>query len=216
MISFQNCAQKLDSQNTTSSVASNLKLPPVNSDELPMNKEFNIDENNNPIVNEADGQSNVSNDVNIQIEDREQERIKDINEAIAACKKLAPVIIVGDTDVTEINPQNTINPKNTTNPRAQIAIVKKEISGLRGDKVLSPADFYGDSEIKSISNSYGRIILCNLAVDEVYKTGGKIIAVNSSIKKVTSHFGTIDLVDGSAVIDASNVKIYRTSEDAAL
>ena len=208
MISFQNCAQKLDSQNTTSSVASNLKLPPVNSDQLPMNTEFNIDENNNPIVNEADGQSNVSNDVSIQIEDREQERIKDINEAVAACKKLAPALVVDDT--TEVNPQNTID------PRAQITIVKKEIAGLRGDIILSPDDFYGDREIKSISNSYGRIILCNLAVDEVYKTGGKIIAVNSSIKKVTSHFGTIDLVDGSAVIDASNVKIYRTSADAAL
>lgn len=197
MMTFQNCAPKSTGDSAAfGDSAANAKAAPVVTDDLPLNKEVAIDENN-----QTGGQASSSSpaeggegSVGIQIEDRELEREKDINEAIDACEALA------------LQPVSDV-----ISPIAKVSEGGLVIEHIRGAKVLSPADFGGENHLKRISNAYGKIVLCGLIVDEVIGTGGQLILYNSKINKVLSHHGVIYLVDGSAIIDASNVNVFRTS-----
>ncbi|MBY0453108.1 MAG: hypothetical protein K2P92_08735, partial [Bdellovibrionaceae bacterium] len=197
MLSFQNCAKnagQMQEAADSSTAGSKSIGAPVNSDDIPYNKVYAYDESNNPVALSEDSSSKGS-DVHIQIEDPAIEHERDIQEAIVKCSQLnqgikdmpAILVVEGSPALPEIN-----------------------VAGLRGSKVLSPADFDGRDQIASISNSYGTIVLCNLEVEKIFRTGGKIIAVDSRIGKITSHFGSIDLVNASAVFEASNIKVYRT------
>lgn len=193
MLSFQNCAKNAGQMQdaATSAEGSGAKsvAAPVNSDLLPYNKEISFDESNNPIAGSGDSSSKSSGEVRIQIEDPALEHQRDLDMAVEKCEEAAqlPVTVPDVADTSEIN-----------------------VTGLRGVKVLSRADFDNRTDIKSITNSYGTLILCGLDVDEIYRTGGKIIAVGTVINKITSHFGNLDLLNSSAVIDASNIKLYRS------
>lgn len=188
MMFFQNCAPKTQMVETTDMALS--KAAPIDSNQLPLNQEVEVDENNNKKSPDA---SNPSEDgeVHYGVEDREKERQKDIEEALADCQALA------------------LN--ESQNESGEISQDPIDVKGIRGSKVLSPADFGGAKEINKISGAYGKLVLCDLKVNLVEQSGGKLILIGSEIKKISSYHGTVDLVDGSAVIDASNVKIFRTS-----
>ena len=207
MLSFQNCAKTQNFQATD--VAPELTksaAAPVDSETLPLNEEVVVDETNNQVSSgggsggstggSSGSGSSEGGEVRYQVEDPGLEHEKDIEEALAAC--------------SAIQQNESNNPQPDAILDADSGLYKVE--GLRGNKILSAADFNGQSNIKSISNSFGHLILCGLNIDEVYKTGGKIIAVGTHIKKVTSHYGSIDLLNGSVVVDSSNVKIYRSEK----
>lgn len=188
MMFFQNCAPKTQMVETTDMVSS--KAAPIDSNELPLNQEVEVDENNNQKSPEASNPSQQG-DVRYGVEDREEERKRDIEEGLADCQALA------------LNASQ--------NESGQVSQDPIEIKNIRGSKVLSPADFGGAKEINKISNAYGKLVLCDLKVNLIEQSGGKIILIGTEVQKISSHHGTVDLVDGSAVIDASNVKIFRTS-----
>jgi hypothetical protein len=189
LIFFQNCAPKAQMVEAID-VSSSSKAAPIDSNDLPLNQEFEVDENNNQKYSTHSSPSE-DGEVRYGVEDREQERQRDIEEALADCQALA--LNESQNQSGEVS-QDPINIKN-----------------IRGSKVLSPADFGGAKEINKISNAYGKIVLCDLKVNLIEQSGGKLILIGSEVQKISSHHGTVDLVEGSAVIDASNVKIYRAS-----
>lgn len=189
MMFFQNCAPKAQMVEVTD-VSSSSKAAPIDSNELPLNQEVEVDENNNKKSQDSSDPSE-GGDVRYGVEDREQERQRDIDEALADCQALA------------LNASQ--------NESGQVSQDPIEIRNLRGSKVLSPADFGGAREVSKISNAYGKMVLCDLKVNLIEQSGGKIILIGTEVQRISSHHGTVDLVDGSAVIDQSNVKIFRTS-----
>ena len=202
MFLFQNCAPKTQMIETTDLVLS--KSAPVDSNELPLNQEVEVDENNNQkspdASNPTEGSPNPGDqspsedsgdDVSYGVEDPAQEHQNDLEEALADCKALA------------------LN--QSQNESGEISKEPINLKGLRGSKVFSPADFGGAKEINAISNTYGKFVFCDLKVNTIDKSGGKFILIGTDVNKITGFHGRVDLLDGSAVIDASNVKIYRTT-----
>jgi hypothetical protein len=190
LIFFQNCAPKAQMVEAID-VSSSSKAAPIDSNDLPLNQEFEVDEKN---IKKSSNVLNPSDDGEVRygVEDREEERKRDIEDALAECQALA--LNESQNPSTDEVSQNPINIRN-----------------IRGSKVLSPTDFGGAKEINKISNAYGKIVLCDLKVNLIEQSGGKLILIGSEVQKISSHHGTVDLVEGSAVIDASNVKIYRAS-----
>lgn len=186
---FQNCAPKTQMVEVTD-MSSSSKAAPIDSNELPLNQEVEVDENNNQ-KNPNDSNSTDGGDVRYGVEDREQERQRDIEEALAACQAL----------------------NESQNQSGEISQDPINVSNLRGSRVLSAADFDGANEINKISNAYGKIVFCNLKVNLIEKSGGKLIFIGSEAEKISSHHGTVDLVDSKVIIDSSNVNIFRTSLD---
>lgn len=198
MLFFQNCAKATNPESLTGNdgVATETvigKSAPIDSNNLPLNQELAFNSKNQQVALAASEEGAAEDDVGFQVEDREVEREKDIKEALLDCESLA-LNAEAEGSGGVLPPEGPI-----------------DVRGIRSSRVLSPADFGGLKKINSISNSYGKIVLCDLEVDLVSQTGGKLILIGSSIKKIISHHGTVDLVDGSAVIDGSNVKIFRTS-----
>lgn len=192
MMSFQNCAQKAgQTQDAASSAGTGSQsiAAPVNSDLLPFNQEISFDESNNPVAGPSGSSSKSSGDVRIQIEDPAIEHQRDLDMALQKCDEAAQLPV-------------SVQQNPSTSPI--------DVVGLRGIKVLSRADFDGRIDIRSLSNSYGTLILCGLDIDEVSRTGGKVIAVGTTIKKMSAHYGNIDLLNSSAIIDASNIRLYRS------
>jgi hypothetical protein len=189
MMFFQNCAPKTQMVEATDVAFS--KAAPIDSDQLPLNQEVEVDENNNQKSPESSNPSSGEGDVRYGVEDREQERQRDIEDALADCQALA------------------LN--ESQNEAGEVSSAPINVEGIRGSKVLSPADFGGAKEINKISNSYGKIVLCDVKVNTIEQSGGKLIMIGSQANLISSFHGTVDLVDGSVVIDASNVKIFRTS-----
>ena len=208
MFLFQNCAPKTQMIESTDLALSKVG-PPGDSNELPLNQEVVLDENNNQQPSNASNPSDQSNpsapndqasppaddDVSYGVEDPEEEHKNDIEEALVNCQSLA----LNDSQ----------------NQSGEISEEPIEVNGLRGSKVLSPADFGGAKHISKISNSYGKVVLCDVKVDLIEKSGGKFILIGTEVKKITGFHGRVDMLDGSAVIDASNVKVYRSSAEGA-
>ena len=208
MFFFQNCAPKTQMIETTD-LALSKAAPPVDSNQLPLNQEVVLDENNNQQSSDASNPSSPSdpsspsapNDpasppseddgVSYGVQDPEQENKNDIEEALASCQALA------------------LN--ESQNQSGEISDKPIVIKGLRGSNVISPADLGGVKQIDKISNSYGKVVLCDVKVDLVEKSGGKLILIGTQVKKITGFHGRVDILDGSAVIDSSNVKVYRSS-----
>lgn len=184
MLGFQNCAKTqlaaTDKANEVSKVDTN---------NIPSGQEVNVDQTGADSGDSSAGaQDSAPGDVGYQIEDREMVRQRDMDEAEVICANI-----------------------NESNNHSGTNVIKTDgtISGLRGNNVVSPEDFNGVDSIESVSNSYGKIIICNMSVKDVYQTGGKIILVNSEIENLISHHGDVDIVQGRAVIQASKGVVYK-------
>ena len=196
MLFFQNCANQASMQAVEMSNVS--KMGPVDSNTLPLNQEIIIDENNVPKESSTSEPKEESSDgrMDYQLVNREAERQENINEALDLCQQA--MMNESQNDSGEISAEPVV------------------ISGVRGSKFISPNDIGGATKISRIENSYGKIILCGVEVDKVESSGGGLILVGSKVNQIVSFQGHIDLVDGSAVIDSSNVKVFRTSTNGAL
>lgn len=122
-----------------------------------------------------------------QIEDPNQELQNDIDAAAAECNV--------DFDESE-NAANGV-------------VDGSSISGIRGKKVVSPANFGGATEIDEISDSYGLLYICNLHVKSVRDTGGRIILANSLVDDLSGHRGDIGVLESRAIIRDSKGKIHK-------
>ncbi len=189
MLLFQNCANKNSSLSSDVNVSS--KLGPVDSNTLPLNQEITIDENNVPKESSSAEPEDPNPQVEYQVIDREVERQENISEAMDLCQQAL---------------SNHVQSESQTNLSAPPVI-----SGVRGTKFISPHDIGGATKIGRIMNSYGKIVLCGVEVDKVESSGGGLILISSKVNQVLSFRGHIDLVDGSAVIENSRVKVFRTS-----
>ena len=69
--------------------------------------------------------------------------------------------------------------KESQNPNPNASFSNDSASGVQGHKVLTPEDFGGNRNIKSISNTGGHIVLCNLEVENYSDSNGRVDLVNS-------------------------------------
>lgn len=65
---------------------------------------------------------------------------------------------------------------------------------IRGKKALLSSDFGGNSEINSISDAYGIVVLCGLHVKSYSNGGGKLILIDSKIDSLEGFHGTVHRV----------------------
>ena len=71
-------------------------------------------------------------------------------------------------------------------------------SNIYGKHVLSSADFNGNTQIASISNSHGSLTICGLDVETLSNYSGKVTLVNNSkIGLINSLNGRLVVIDGS-------------------
>ena len=209
MIGFQNCSKTQHFQLTD---VSN-KAAPIDTDQLPLNEEVVVDENNNIVggpVDDGGGSSggsggsggsnsppveeNDGEDMGYQLEDPEQEMEEDINEAVAAC-------------------DSYLGNESNNSQNGSLSQDGLTLTGIRGNKVITRQDFNGQSRVKSINHAYGKIVVCGLEVESINDSGGRLILVNSRVGVISRHHGQVALEGSSALVDSSNVKIYRNSEN---
>jgi hypothetical protein len=187
MISFQNCSRSQSSDLVADTSTVSLQpLTSVNLNQISNNETASIDSNNN---------INTDSSVNTQIEDPEAEFISDIASAPAACEEH----------------RNQGNSSSSNN--GVISEDGLSIANIKGERVLSPEDFGGQTHISKISNSFGKVILCDLTVDNVERSGGRFILVNSNVGTMNSHYGEIGIYGNSGGnVENSNVVARRYSE----
>lgn len=130
-------------------------------------------------------------EVGYQVRDREMERQDDIDEALADCE--------------------SEKESNNASGAGSLSEDGLSLSGIAGNKVISPADFNGNPNVKSISHGHGKIVVCNLNVESISSTAGKIILINSKVGSIVEHVGNIDVVDSQALVSDSKAKIFKAS-----
>lgn len=134
--------------------------------------------------------------INDTVVDPNLENEQDIEEAKAACAEL------------ELNKYAESENKHGV---GIMSASGKSIYGLRGKHVLSSADFGGSTQIESIENSYGKLILCGLDVKHVTNCGGKLLLIgNSKVENIESYHGEVFVIDGArALLKNSKATIYK-------
>ena len=213
MFAFQNCArnsaqmQDAASQKTASSsldtnnitddqpVSINQNAPAVDPAPAPSSGPSN-DQTSNVVPPEQPSallapKKDVDSSVSNQVEDPEQELMDNTAEA---------------PDLCEAHRHESQNSKGN----GTLSADGKSISHIRGDKVLSPEDFGGRTEIDTISDAFGKIVLCDLKVKKVEKSGGRLILEHSTVKSISGFRGDCGVSqDSQATIDNSNVTVYH-------
>lgn len=83
--------------------------------------------------------------------------------------------------------------KESNNDNGDARYGSDSASGVQGHKVLTPEDFGGNRNIKSISNTGGHIVLCNLEVESYSDSNGRVDLVNSHAV-FFNHKGTVKVI----------------------
>ena len=183
MLMYQNCSktQSVEMSDMT------LKASSIDTGDLPINDPVSVQQpgssstpssdndlaGGDPMIPSAPSVPSgpSSNDVGYQVQDPVKEMKEDVQAAVAAC--------------ADLSLQESAN----DNPTAHYS--NDAASGIRGNKVLSKEDFGGNSHIKSISDSFGKVVLCGLQVDSYSDSGGHLILVDSEIASVSTFHGQI-------------------------
>ena len=135
------------------------------------------------------GSDSDDGQVNTQVEDHAKELKDDVDAGPAEC----------DNDAHES--QNDAN--------GVLSEDGNSITHIRGNKVLSPADFNGATEIDEISDAYGKLTICGLQVKSLVNTGGRIILVGSLVDDLSQHKGDIGVNQSRAIISGSSGKVHK-------
>ena len=139
----------------------------------------------------GDGSGSVSSGggtVTIGLPSEEKQEDQEIEDSLAACAAL----------------QNS-SESNNINGAGVFSADGKSASNIRGKHVLSSANFNGNTQIDSISNSYGSLTVCGLDVGTLTNYNGKITLVNNS------RIGVINSLNGQlVVIDGSGAKLRNS------
>lgn len=119
--------------------------------------------------------------------EKEQEE-QEIDDSVAACAAL----------------ENSSN-SNNINGSGVFSADHKSASHINGKHVLSSSNFNGNTQIASISSSFGSLTICGLDVETISNYSGKITLVNNS------RVGTINSLNGRLVIvDGSGAKLRNS------
>ncbi len=194
MALFQNCGKTIamtdvDPMSKTSSI--------VNTNDLPLG-ETQIDQigSDGEVISSggagssggapasSDSSGSVSSDdssVSIGMPSEEEQENQEIEDSLAACAAL----------------QNS-SESNNINGAGVFSADGKSASNIRGKHVLSSANFKGNTQIDSISNSHGSLTICGLDIGTLSNYNGKITLVNNSkIGVINSLNGQLVVIDGS-------------------
>lgn len=132
----------------------------------------------------SDSSGSVSSDdssVSIGMPSEEEQENQEIEDSLAACAAL----------------QNS-SESNNINGAGVFSADGKSASNIRGKHVLSSANFNGNTQIDSISNSHGSLTICGLDIGTLSNYNGKITLVNNSkIGVINSLNGQLVVIDGS-------------------
>lgn len=119
--------------------------------------------------------------------EKEQEE-QEIEDSVVACAAL----------------ENSSN-SNNINGSGVFSEDHKSASHINGKHVLSSSNFNGNTQIASISSSFGSLTICGLDVETISNYSGKITLVNNS------RVGTINSLNGRLVIvDGSGAKLRNS------
>lgn len=149
------------------------------------------------VPSSGDGSGSVSSgdgSVNIGMPSEEEQQDQEIEDSLAACAAL----------------QNSAS-SNNINGAGVFSADGKSASNIRGKHVLSSANFNGNTQIDSISNSYGSLTVCGLDIGTLSNYNGKITLVNNSkIGVINSLNGQLVVIDGSgAKLRNSKVSVKK-------
>lgn len=145
-------------------------------------------------VSSDGGVSSGGGSVTIGMPSEEEQQEQEIQDSLAACAALQ-----NSSDSNNINGAGTFSADG------------KSASNIRGKHVLSSANFYGNTQIDSISNSYGSLTICGLDIGTLSNYNGKITLVNNSkIDVINSINGQLVIIDGSgAKLQNSKVSVKK-------
>lgn len=143
-------------------------------------------------VSVSSGDSTVTTGLPSEEEQEDQE----IQDSLAACAAI----------------ENSTN-SNNVNGAGVFSADGKSASNIRGKHTISSADFNGNTQIDSISNSYGSLTVCGLDIGTLSNYNGKITLVNNSkIGVINSLNGQLVVIDGSgAKLRNSKVQIKKVN-----
>ena len=190
MALFQNCG-KVQSIEATDIEAQLKGAAIVNTNDLPVG-DTQIDQIGGSVGasgGAVSGSTPVSGDssasgggsVSIGQPSAEEQEQQEIEDSLAACAALS-------------NSSNS----NNINGSGVFSADHKSVSNVRGKHVLSSADFNGNTQISSISNSFGSLTICGLDVGTLSNYNGKVTLVNNSkIGVINSLNGRLVVIDGS-------------------
>ncbi len=209
MVLFQNCGKKIamtdvDPISKSSSIVNTNDLPlgGTQIDQIGSDGEvFSSDgaDSSGGVPVSGDGSGSVSSGggtVTIGLPSEEEQENQEIEDSLAACAAL----------------QNS-SESNNINGAGVFSEDGKSASNIRGKHVLSSANFNGNTQIDSISNSYGSLTLCGLDVGTLSNYNGKITLVNNSrIRDINSLNGQLVVIDGSgAKLRNSKVAVKKVN-----
>ena len=142
------------------------------------------------------GSSGGGGTVTIGMPSEEEQQDQEIEDSLAACAAL----------------QNSSN-SNNINGAGVFSADHKSASNIRGKHTISSANFNGNTQIDSISNSFGSLTICGLDVGTLSNYSGKITLVNNSkIGVVNSLNGQLVVIDGSgAKLRNSKVSVKKVN-----
>lgn len=200
MALFQNCGKPYQASSTD--LATNAAV--VDTNDLPIGR-VSIDQTSSAatLITSSSASSDDS-DARISLDntlvDPRAESLQDIEDAKADCASL-------ESSSSQLQASNLTDVSSS----GVLSADKKSIAGLSGRNVLSSADFGGNSEIDSISDSFGILVLCGINVKNISNSGGKLILIqNSKVESVTSFYGEIFVIEAArALIGNSKVDIHK-------
>lgn len=202
MVAFQNCSKTVAMQMTDEingkTIDSNLPNGGVDTDQLPngvtdidQTSPDGVDGDNSPSGGEGDNSAGTPNDpeMNYQVEDPVQELQNDLENAPADCA----------ADLNE----------SSNDANGELSEDGRSLNHIRGNKVISPADFNGATEVDVISDAFGKITVCGLRVRSWNGSGGRLILVNSVVDDLHQHNGGIVVLESSAIITGTKGKLLK-------
>lgn len=205
MALFQNCGKTIamtdvDPMSKASSIVNTNDLPlgDTQIDQIGSDGEVISSGGSDVVPASGDGSGSVSSDgsVSIDLPSEEEQEEQEIEDSLAACAAL----------------QNS-SESNNINGAGVFSADGKSASNIRGKHVLSSANFNGNTQIDSISNSYGSLTICGLDIGTLSNYNGKITLVNNSkIGVINSLNGQLVIIDGSGVnIRNSKVSVKKVN-----
>lgn len=147
-----------------------------------------------PVSGDSSGSDIDGGSVDIGMPSEEEQQDQEIEDSLAACAAL----------------ENS-SESNNINGAGVFSADGKSASNIRGKHVLSSANFNGNTQIDSISNSYGSLTVCGLDIGTLSNYNGKITLVNNSkIGVINSLNGQLVVIDGSgAKLRNSKVSVKK-------
>lgn len=208
MILFQNCGKTIamtdvDPMSKASSIVNTNDLPlgdsqidQIGSDGEVISSGGAGSSGGVPPTGGSSGSASDGGTVSTGMPSEEEQEDQEIEDSLAACAAL----------------QNS-SESNNINGAGVFTADGKSASNIRGKHVLSSANFNGNTQIDSISNSYGSLTICGLDIGTLTNYSGKITLVNNSkIGVVNSLNGQLVVIDGSgAKLRNSKVAVKKVN-----